>query len=52
MESLYGAGTDPVPYMMLAYGLGTAALIGFTVWIVAGRMRLRRLLTAVQPPAR
>lgn len=49
MESLYGPGTDPVPYMILAYGIGTAGLLGFATWIIAGRMRLRRLLTAVHP---
>ena len=49
MESLYGAGTNPVPYMMLAYGIGALSLLGVAAWIVIDRMRLRRLSAAISP---
>ena len=51
MEPQYGAGTDPLPYFLLAYGFGAVCFVGFAVWILWDRARLRRLLAtlAAQP---
>ena len=48
MESIYGPGTDPVPYILAAYFLGAFSFIGFFVWLFFDRKRLRALLAAVK----
>lgn len=50
MEPLYGSGTDPVPYFLLAYGAGTLLLLGFAAWALRDRMRLRQLLATLASP--
>ena len=46
----FGAGTDPVPYIMLAYGIGAAGLFGFAAWTAVQRAKLRTMLAAVRKP--
>ena len=48
MESI-GPATDPTPYIMAAYALGTALICGFTAWTFVQRRALKRLLVAVTP---
>lgn len=48
MEPAYGAGTDPLPYLIAAYALGALAFLGFYVWCLYDRRRLRTLLAAVK----
>jgi hypothetical protein len=48
MEPAYGAGTDPLPYIAAAYALGAVAFVGFYVWSLVDRKRLRTLLAAVK----
>jgi hypothetical protein len=46
----FSGGTDPVPYFVMAYGVGAAGLFGFAAWNVLLRRRLRILLAAVRRP--
>jgi hypothetical protein len=48
MNAIYGAGMDPVPYMVMAYGIGAAGLFGFAAWNLRQRLKLRTLLAAVR----
>ena len=52
METTYGLGLDPTPYISLAFGLGAAGLLGFAGWIAHERRHLRRLMVALRQPAR
>ena len=48
MESSIGAGTDPVPFILAAYVLGSALILGYAGWVLAQRRRLKLLLVAVK----
>lgn len=48
METMYGAGTDPMPYIMAAYGIGMLALVGFFAWTLWSSRRLRAYLAVIQ----
>lgn len=48
MESAYGPGLDPTPYFLGAYGLATLAIVGFLVWTIVERRKLRALLAAIK----
>lgn len=50
MESVYGAGTDPTPFFLAAFGLGTVGILGFLVWTLVERRKLRTLLAAIKGP--
>lgn len=47
METMYGVGTNPMPYIMAAYAIGMVALVGFFVWGLWSRKRLRVYLAVV-----
>lgn len=47
METPYGAGVDPVPYMVAAFGLGVFIIAGYTLTIYLTRAKIRRLLVAM-----
>ena len=47
MESSFGAGVDPSPFIAAAYGLGTLMIFGYAVWTLIHRRHLQRLLIAV-----
>lgn len=49
MNPITGITTDPTPFIIMAYSLGTLALIGYAHWCLAQRRRLRQLVAAVQP---
>jgi hypothetical protein len=51
MEPL-GPATDPTPYIMAAYGMGTLLICGFAAWTFVQRRTLQRLLVAVAPTSR
>ena len=34
-------GTDPTPYIMLAYGVGFGFMGGYTIWTILARRKLR-----------
>lgn len=48
MESSLGAGMDPVPFILAAYALGGALILGYAGWVLVQRKRLRSLLVAVK----
>gem|GEM_PF-3298903 len=37
-------GTDPMPYILMAYSVGALALLGFTHWMLLHRIKLRMKL--------
>ena len=47
MDSPYGAGMDPTPYIFLAYAIGTFGLFGFGSYIFWERRKLQRLAAAL-----
>lgn len=47
MDSAYGTGIDPTPYMFAAYGIGTILLVGYTLTIFMARSKVRRLIAAM-----
>lgn len=47
MESAYGAGVDPVPFMIAAYGLAVLMMAGYAVAIYVTRAKIRRLMVAL-----
>lgn len=48
MESMYGPGIDPTPFIAAAYLIGFFGLLGFSLWIFWQRKELRRLAEAAQ----
>jgi hypothetical protein len=40
--------TDPVPFILAAYTIGAAAILGFTFWIGIERKKLQSLLVTVR----
>lgn len=44
----FGGGTDPTPYITMAYLIGFGALGGFTAWIFIQRRKLRLLIAALE----
>ena len=48
METVYGAGLDPVPYIIGAYTLGLVGILGMMVSITNQRLRLRRQLAVIR----
>ncbi len=48
MEPAIGGGTDPTPYILGAYLVGTLLLLGFGVQIQRHRAKLRTLLSAIR----
>lgn len=44
----YGAGTDPFPYIVGAYGVGTFLILGFALLILLERRHLRMLMSALK----
>lgn len=47
MDTTYGAGIDPAPYMIAAYAIGTIMLVGYTLAIFMARAKVRRLMLAM-----
>jgi hypothetical protein len=47
MESSFGQGIDPIPFIIGAYVLGTFLMLGYMLWTLLERRRLLRLLEAV-----
>jgi hypothetical protein len=47
METPYGAGVDPAPYMIAAFGLAVLLLGGYTMSIYFARAKIRRLMVAL-----
>jgi hypothetical protein len=48
MEGALGGGTDPVPYILGAYLVGSILLLGFGIQILRQRAKLRGLLEAIR----
>lgn len=48
MESSFGTGMDPIPYIFAAYALGSALILGYAFWVLLQRRRLKLLLVAVK----
>jgi hypothetical protein len=48
MESSFGAGMDPIPFIFAAYALGSALILGYAGWVLLQRRRLKLLLVAVK----
>lgn len=44
-------GTDPLPYVVLAYGLGALALFGYAAWLLRQSSLLKTILAEVRAAA-
>lgn len=47
MESAFGAGTDPLPYIIAAYGISTLLVAGYALTVYKARAKIRRLISAM-----
>ena len=47
MDSPYGSGVDPAPYMFAAFGIAVLILGGYTIAIYLARGKIRRLMAAM-----
>lgn len=47
MNTPYGSGIDPAPYMFAAYGIGTIFFVGYSLSIFMARAKARRLMAAM-----
>jgi hypothetical protein len=47
METLYGAGVNPAPYMIAAFGLAILIMAGYVLAIFLARGKIRRLMSAM-----
>jgi hypothetical protein len=45
---MYGAPTDPTPYITAAYAIGFIGIFGFTIWLFWQRHQLRVMLKAIK----
>ncbi len=41
LEAMTLPGTDPMPFILMAYSVGALGLLGFTHWIMYHRIKLR-----------
>lgn len=48
MESSFGTGLDPSPFVAGAYALGAVLILGYAFWVLLERRRLHLLLAAVR----
>lgn len=48
MEPALGGGTDPAPYILGAYFVGSLLLLGFGIQVQRHRGKLRTLLSAIR----
>ena len=46
--NMYGAGTDPAPYILAAYALGFISIFGYTFWLYRNRVRVETFLAALK----
>lgn len=44
---MYGPATDPLPYLLAAYGIGAIAIGGYAVWLLRHRLRTKTYLNAL-----
>jgi CcmD family protein len=47
MESAFGPGTDPLPYIAAAYGVSVLLIAGYTLTVFRARAKIRRLISAM-----
>jgi len=47
MESMYGTGTDPIPYIIAAFGISVLLIAGYAIAIYMARGKIRRLISAM-----
>lgn len=47
METAFGAGTDPLPYILAAFGISVLLVGGYIFAIYSARGKVRRLITAM-----
>ncbi len=47
MESAFGAGTDPLPYIIAAFGISVLLMAGYTFAVYKARGKIRRLISAM-----
>jgi len=52
MESAYGPGMDPVPYIVAAFGISMLLMFGYTFAIYMARSKIRRLIHAMSDDQR
>ena len=48
MDPVYGSGINAGPYLFLAYGAGTAILLGYLAWSLWDRVKVRKLESIVK----
>ena len=51
MQPDFSGATDPTPYIIMAYTIGSLLLLGFAAQTVRQRAKLRALLAAVKKGA-
>ena len=47
MESAFGAGIDPLPYIVAAFGISVLLIAGYAVAVYMARGKIRRLISAM-----
>ena len=52
MDSAFGGGTDPMPYITMAYSIGAFLLFIYAAHTLRERVKLRTLLAAVKAAPR
>jgi hypothetical protein len=49
MEGSISTGSDPSGFIAAAYCLGILAVVGYALWLVIQRKRLRQIYAVVRP---
>ena len=47
MEAAFGTGTDPLPYILAAFGISVLLIAGYTFTVYKARGKIRRLISAM-----
>lgn len=47
MQTAFGAGMDPLPYIIAAYGISVLLIGGYTFAVYMARGKIRRLISAL-----
>jgi len=48
MDSPYGIATDPLPYLVLSYGIGIALIFGYGIFLFMQHGKLKQMRQALK----
>ena len=48
MDTALSGGTDPTPFILMAYSIGALGLLGFAHWAIWQRLKLRAQLAVIR----